>query len=225
MKILVIEDEPKVVAFLRQGLEEVQYEVDFAYDGLLGKKLALKNRYDILIIDINIPYINGFELCREIRKTKDVPILILTALGEVEDKLTGFEAGADDYLVKPFEFKELLARIKSLTRRAIADHSTFNVLKVADLELNLDQKNAKRGDKNIELTAKEFALLEYLMKNKNRVVSREDISEKVWDISFETGTNTIDVYVNFLRKKIDRDFDVKLIHTVFGSGYILKEEK
>lgn len=225
MKILLIEDEPKVVMFLKQGLEEAQYEVDFAYDGLVGKKLALKNHYDIIILDINIPYINGFELCREIRKTKNVPVLMLTALGEMEDKLTGFEAGADDYLVKPFEFKELLARVRSLSKRASTDTASPNVLKVADLELNLDRKNAKRGDKQIELTAKEFALLEYLMRNKNRVVSRDDIAEKVWDISFETGTNTIDVYVNFLRKKVDRDFETKLIHTVFGSGYMLKEEK
>jgi two-component system copper resistance phosphate regulon response regulator CusR len=151
-------------------------------------------------------------------------VLMLTAMGSVDDKLTGFESGADDYLVKPFEFRELMARLRALTKRGSEAGMQANVLKVADLELDLNEKVARRGDKRIELTAKEFGLLDYLMRNRGRVVSRVDIAEKVWDIHFDTGTNVIDVYVNFLRKKIDKDFPQKLIHTVIGMGYMLKEE-
>ena len=224
MNILVVEDEPKVVMFLKQGLEEHHNEVDFAYDGMIGRKMAFKNSYDIIILDINLPYMNGLELCREIRTHSNVPILMLTALGEMDDKLQGFDSGADDYLVKPFEFRELMARIKSLTKRATGIVQTSHTLKVADLELNLDKRSVTRGGKSIELTAKEFALLEYFIRNRGRVVSRSEIAENVWDINFETGTNTIDVYVNFLRKKIDKDHEVKLIHTQIGAGYILKED-
>jgi DNA-binding response OmpR family regulator len=151
-------------------------------------------------------------------------VLMLTAMGSVDDKLTGFEAGADDYLVKPFEFRELMARLRALTKRSSDGGLQANVIRVADLELDLNEKVARRGDKRIELTAKEFGLLEYFMRNRGRVVSRIDIAEKVWDIHFDTGTNVIDVYVNFLRKKIDKDFPTKLIHTVIGMGYMLKEE-
>lgn len=225
MNILLIEDEPKVASFIKQGLEEKKYDVEVAYDGLIGKKLALKKAYDLIIMDINIPYINGVELCKELRKSNtSVPVLMLTALGTMDDKLSGFDAGADDYLVKPFEFNELLARIKALTKRSTGITQTSNNIKIADLELNLDKKNVKRGEKVIELTAKEYALLEYLMLNKGKVVSRAEIASKVWDINFDTGTNVVDVYVNFLRKKIDKDFTPKLLHTHIGMGYILKED-
>jgi two-component system copper resistance phosphate regulon response regulator CusR len=225
MKLLIVEDEPKVVEFLKKGLEEQGYEIDVAYDGQMGEKLALRNTYDVIIIDIVLPFINGYELCRHIRESKQqIPILMLTALGTTEDKITGFDAGADDYLVKPFEFQELLARIKSLTKRTSGIIQTSNLIKVADLILDIDKKVAIRGDKKIELTAKEFALLEYLIRNKGRVVSRADIAEKVWDITFDTGTNIVDVYINILRKKIDKDFEKKLIHTRIGLGYSLDEK-
>ncbi|MBZ0245906.1 MAG: response regulator transcription factor, partial [Cyclobacteriaceae bacterium] len=173
-----------------------------------------------------IPYINGLELCKKIKSNKpDIPILMLTALGTTDDKVTGLDSGADDYLVKPFEFKELLARIKALTRRAFTVSEVANKLKVADLELDLNKKVAIRGGKIIELTAKEYSLLEYFMRNKGRVVSRIDISEKVWDINFDTGTNVVDVYVNILRKKIDKEFPNKLIHTRVGMGYIFTNEE
>jgi two-component system, OmpR family, copper resistance phosphate regulon response regulator CusR len=225
-KILVVEDEPKVASFLKQGLEEAGFDVDLVYDGQMGKKFALKNNYDVIVLDVIIPFINGIELCKQIRESKtQVPILMLTALGTVEDKLTGFDAGADDYLIKPFEFKELLARIRALSKRGTGVNITSSSIKVFDLELDLDKKQAIRGGKLIELTAKEFLLLEYFMKNKGRVLSRIEIAEKVWDIAFDTGTNVVDVYVNILRKKIDKDFDNKLIHTRFGLGYIFNEQK
>jgi DNA-binding response OmpR family regulator len=224
MKILVIEDEPKVNAFIKQGLEEQQYEVDVAFDGLVGKKLAFKNHYDVILLDVIIPYQNGLELCQELRQQGiQTPVIMLTALGTTDDKVTGFDAGADDYLVKPFEFQELLARIKALTKRTSGVVQSGNVLKVGDLELNLDRKTVSRGDFEIYLTAKEYALLEYFMRNKGRVLARNEIADKVWDIQFDTGTNVVDVYVNFLRKKIDKDFPNKLIHTQIGMGYIFKE--
>jgi two-component system, OmpR family, copper resistance phosphate regulon response regulator CusR len=225
MKILVIEDEPKVSSFIKQGLEELDYEVDIAYDGNLGKNLALKNTYDLILLDIIIPYINGLELCKQIKEVKpQQPIIMLTALGSTDDKVTGFDAGADDYLVKPFEFKELLARIKSLVKRSTGIIESTCKLIVADLELDLDKKIAKRGDTTIELTAKEFSLLEYFMRNNGKVLSRSDIAEKVWDITFDTGTNVIDVYINILRNKIDKNFPDKLIHTRVGMGYIFNKE-
>jgi two-component system, OmpR family, copper resistance phosphate regulon response regulator CusR len=224
MKILLVEDEPKVAAFLKQGLEEQNYEVDVAYDGQMGARLGINNHYDIMILDLILPYMNGLELCKTIREAgKQSPILMLTALGATNDKVAGFDAGADDYLVKPFEFAELLARIKALTKRGTGISQTSNTIKVADLVLDLNKKCAIRGNKNIDLTAKEFGLLEYLMRNKGRVVSRASIAEKVWDINFDTGTNVVDVYVNILRKKIDKDFENKLIHTRIGMGYIRYE--
>jgi DNA-binding response OmpR family regulator len=224
MKVLVVEDEPKLASFIKMGLEQQQCEVQVAYDGMMGRRMALNNPFDVLVLDINVPLLNGYELCASLRKEGvKTPILILTALGSVDDKVTGFETGADDYLVKPFEFRELVARIRALHKRSHTQALPAPLLKVADLELNMDEKLATRGGKKIELTAKEFALLEYLMRNRNRVVSRVDIAEKVWDINFDTGTNTIDVYVNFLRKKIDKEFSIKLIHTVVGMGYMMKE--
>jgi two-component system, OmpR family, copper resistance phosphate regulon response regulator CusR len=225
MKILIVEDEVKVAEFLKKGLEEQGYQTDVAYDGQMGEKLALRNQYDILLLDVILPVINGYELCKRIREKKPhVPVLMLTALGTTEDKLSGFDSGADDYLVKPFEFKELLARIRALVKRATGVVQTSAIIKVADLELDLDKKTAHRGNSNIELTAKEFALLEFLMRNKGRVVTRPDIAEKVWDITFDTGTNVVDVYINILRKKLDKDFAQKLIHTRVGMGYMLNDQ-
>jgi DNA-binding response OmpR family regulator len=225
MRVLVVEDEPKLAEFVKKGLEENACNVDIAYDGQIGKNMALSNPYDVLVLDVNLPKINGFDLAQQLRQEQlSTPILMLTAMGSINDKLIGFGAGADDYLVKPFEFRELLVRLRALQRRSNDMMPQQNVLKVADLELDLNEKVARRGQHTIDLTAREFALLEYLMRNRGRVVSRVDIAEKVWDIHFDTGTNTIDVYINFLRKKIDKDFTTKLIHTVVGMGYILKED-
>jgi DNA-binding response OmpR family regulator len=186
----------------------------------MGERMWESKNYALIILDVIVPLVNGLELCKRIRKkNQQIPILMLTALGTTEDKLTGFDSGADDYLVKPFEFKELLARIKALTRRNTGLVETGNFLKIFDLELNLDKKQAKRGNHIINLTAKEFGLLEFLMRSKGRVVSKEEIAEKVWDVHFDTGTNFVEVYINLLRKKIDKDFDNKLIHTRFGLGY------
>lgn len=226
MNILVIEDEQKVAAFLKNGLEEQGYRVDLAYDAYTGEKLALSNVYQILLLDVIIPGMNGLQLCKKIKQALPaIPILMLTALGTTEDKVIGFDAGADDYLVKPFEFKELLARVKALTKR-IHYHGDANeeILSVADLQLDLRKKVAIRGGKVISLTAKEFALLEFLIRNKGRVVSRVDIAEKVWEITFDTGTNVVEVYMNILRKKIDKDFTNKLIYTRIGLGYVIQDE-
>ncbi|MGV3641844.1 MAG: response regulator [Adhaeribacter sp.] len=223
MRILLVEDEPKVASFIKKGLEEQSYEVDQAYDGFFGKKLALENEYDLIILDVILPQKNGLEVCREIRQVKPaVAILMLTALGSTDDKILGLDSGADDYLVKPFVFQELMARIRALTRRAY-EAPANEVLRLADLELNLTKKTVSRSGIPISLTAREFALLHYLMRNKDRVVSRVDIIEQVWETSFDTGSNVIDVYINFLRKKIDKDFSPKLIHTLVGMGYVLKE--
>jgi len=226
MKILVIEDEPKVASFIKQGLEEQSNNVTVAYDGFFGHKLATENEFDVIVLDLMIPYMNGLDLCKKLREEGiKTPILMLTALGTTDDKVTGLETGADDYLVKPFEFKELVARIRALSKRYTDNVQLPKILKVADLEMNLDEKSVKRGGKYIDLTAKEFSLLEFLLRNKNRVVSRAEISEKVWDIHFDTGSNVIDVYVNFLRKKVDKEFDRKLIQTMVGMGYVIKSDE
>ena len=223
MRILLVEDEPKVAAFIKKGLEEQSYDVDQAYDGFYGKKLALENEYDLLILDIILPQKSGLEVCREVRQEKpNLAILMLTALGNTDDKILGLDSGADDYLVKPFVFQELLARIRALTRRSY-EAPANEILRLADLELNLAKKTVTRSNVSISLTAREFALLHYLMRNKERVVSRVDIIEQVWETSFDTGSNVIDVYINFLRKKVDKDFSPKLIHTLVGMGYVLKE--
>jgi DNA-binding response OmpR family regulator len=225
MKILIVEDEPKLASYIQKGLEEQAYEVQLAYDGLMGKRMASGTYFDIIIMDVNLPKLNGFDLASSLRSEKvKTPILMLTALGTTEDKLAGFDSGADDYLVKPFEFRELLARIRALHKRSSEGPIKNGILKIADLEVNLDDKTVQRAGRKLELTAKEFSLLEYLIRNKGRVVSRVDIAEKVWDLHFDTGTNVIDVYVNFLRKKVDKSFPTKLIHTVVGMGYIMKEE-
>jgi two-component system copper resistance phosphate regulon response regulator CusR len=226
MKFLVVEDEPKVAAFIKQGLEEEQHEVTVVYDGHFGFKMASENRYDAIILDLMIPYINGLDLCKQIReKGITTPILMLTALGSTDDKVTGLDAGADDYLVKPFDFKELLARLRVLTKRSVQTEPENEMLSISDLVLNLYLKTVERNGKTIELTAKEFSLLEYFLRNKGRVISRSEIADKVWGINFDTGTNVIDVYVNFLRKKVDKGFDTKLIHTIIGMGYTMRVEQ
>jgi DNA-binding response OmpR family regulator len=228
MQILVIEDERRVADLLKRVLEEQGYNVTLTYDGETGKQLALSNDYDLIITDIILPKITGIDLCRQIRKAKpDSLILMLTALGTTDDKVEGFDAGADDYMVKPFDLRELHARIKSLLKRSHVNsnkHENF-ILRIADLEMNQHSKSIIRAGKTIELTPKEFKLLEYMMQNPDRVLSRSEIAEKVWDTHFDTGTNFIDVYINYLRKKIDKDFSSKLIHTKSGMGFIFKEEK
>lgn len=224
IKILIVEDHVKMADSISKGLEENGFKTEVAYDGFIGKRLADANEYNLIMLDVNLPQINGYELCAGIRKKNpDVPIIMLTALGSTDDKLLGFEKGADDYIVKPFEFRELIARIKALLKRSQSEIQSHTLLKVADLVIDLDSKSVTRGDKAIELTAKEFSLLEYLVRNKGRVISKADIAEKIWNINFDTGTNVIEVYVNFLRKKIDKNFPVKLIHTQIGMGYVLKE--
>lgn len=226
MKILIIEDDTRVAELIQRGLEEQGFATDLAYDGLLGKKLALQNDYDLIITDIILPKMDGLDLCKEIRQARpDTPIIMLTAMGTTDDKVEGFDAGADDYLVKPFEMRELLVRIRVLLKRntKYAGTSGF-MLKISDLEMNLHTKMVKRNNTEINLTPKEFKLLGYMMQNPGRVLSRVEIAEKVWDTHFDTGTNFIDVYINYLRKKIDRNFDEKLIHTKPGMGFILKAE-
>ncbi|MNX42968.1 Transcriptional regulatory protein CusR [compost metagenome] len=226
MKILVIEDDQRVAELIQRGLTEHGFIPTLAYDGLSGKKLALNNQYDLIITDIILPKLDGLDLCKEIRQIKpDLPIIMLTALGTTNDKVEGFDAGADDYLTKPFEMRELLVRIRALLKRS---NTTINnigfILKYADLEMNLQTKNVIRNKTEINLTPKEFKLLEYMLQNSERVLSRTEIAEKVWDTLFDTGTNFIDVYINYLRKKIDKNFDKKLIHTRSGMGFILKAE-
>ncbi|GAB3506282.1 response regulator [Emticicia fontis] len=223
MKILVIEDEVRTIQLIRQGLEEQQWEVDIAYDGAMGFQLATRQVYALIISDIILPGMNGLDLCRKLREVGvSSPILLLTALGTTDDKIEGLDAGADDYLAKPFEFKELMARVRALTRRSIGIIHTANTLKVADLEMDLDTKTVNRAGQEITLTAKEFGLLEYFIRNQGRVISKAELAEKIWDVTFDTGTNVIEVYVNFLRKKIDKDFEPKLLHTQIGMGYVLK---
>lgn len=224
IKILLVEDEKKIADTLSKGLKEMDYNVETAYDGKIGLRFFETGSFNLVITDINLPGMNGYELCKTIRnRNQHIPVIMLTALNSTDDKIEGFDAGADDYLVKPFEFKELVVRIRALLKRTMNQQlPAGNVLKVADLELNVDSKEVTRDGKLISLTAKEFQLLEYFMRNRNRVVSRADIAERVWDIDFDTKTNVIDVYVNFLRKKIDKDFESKLIHTQVGMGYIMK---
>ena len=222
--ILIVEDHVKMADSISKGLEDSGYKAEVAYDGFIGKRLSETRSYDLIILDVNLPLMNGYELCADIRtRNTEVPVIMLTAMGSTEDKLMGFDRGADDYIVKPFEFRELLARIKALLKRSAAEKNDQKILKVADLEVNLDSKSVRRGVIPIELTAKEFSLLEYLIRNKGKVVSKADIAEKIWNIKFDTGTNVIEVYVNFLRKKIDKNFPIKLIHTHIGMGYVLKD--
>jgi DNA-binding response OmpR family regulator len=224
MRILLVEDDPKISTFIKIGLESNNYIVDTAYDGPMGERLALSKSYEVIILDIVIPGISGFQLCKNIRQHNIyTPVIMLTSLDSVEDKLTGFECGADDYLLKPFSFRELMARIKALSRR---NRETFvsPVIKILDLELDSVSRKVKRNDRDIKLTPTEYKILELLMNNKEKVFDRIDIAEKIWGVSFNSGTNVIDVHINSLRKKIDKDFSQKLIQTKIGFGYVLSEE-
>jgi two-component system copper resistance phosphate regulon response regulator CusR len=225
IKILLIEDEPKTVQSLKQGLEENHYTVDVAYDGNMGKQLAMRTAYQLIISDIIIPGMNGLELCKYLRAEGiQTPILMLTALSTTDDKLVGFEAGADDYLAKPFDFKEFLARVKALIKRSNQTLIEAQVLKFADLELDLTSKIVTRSGQKINLTAKEFQLMEYFLRNQEKVISKAEIAENIWEVEDEGSSNLIEVYVNYLRKKVDKGFPSKLIHTQFGMGYILRQE-
>ncbi|GJL77747.1 MAG: DNA-binding response regulator [Nitrospinaceae bacterium] len=222
MRILIVEDEKKVAAFIKKGLEEETYAVDVAYDGEEGLFLGLENKYDLIILDLMLPAIDGMEVLSRLREKKvDTPILLLTAKDSVEDKVTGLNTGADDYLTKPFAFSELLARIRVLLRRGKAETKT--VLQIDGLTLDLVSHKVNRDGEEIELTGKEYSLLEYFMRNQGKVLTRTMIAEHVWDYNFDTFTNVIDVYVNHLRKKIDKNYPDKLLHTLRGVGYIMKE--
>ncbi len=224
-RLLIVEDEPKIADSLKLGLSEHGFEVEVGYDGRAGLRLFESNPYNLVVLDINIPLINGYELCKLIReRNTQVPVIMLTAFSSLNDKIEGYDAGADDYIIKPFEFKELLMKIRVLLKRTTTHNIPEGmVLKAGDLTMNLDSKEVKRNDTVINLTSKEFQLLEYLMRNKNRIVSRADIAVHVWDIDFDTNTNVIDVYISYLRNKVDKPFDKKLIQTHVGMGYTLKE--
>lgn len=225
VRILIVEDEKKIADSLQQGLVENGFQAEVAYDGNAGLQLFNAKQFQLVILDVNLPGMNGFDLCQAIRsRNPGVPVMMLTAMTAVEDKIEGFEAGADDYIVKPFDFRELLVRIRALLKRMQQPVTGGKVLQAADLVMNLDSKEVTRQNKPITLTAKEFQLLEYFLRNRNRVLSRADISLNVWDIDFDTRTNVIDVYVNYLRKKIDKGFDEPLIHTQVGMGYVLKDK-
>lgn len=224
-RILFVEDEKKIADTVKFGLDEIGFNVEVAYDGKLGYHLFCAKDFDLVILDINLPGMNGYDLCKVIRsQNQHIPVLMLTSMSALNDKIEGYESGADDYMVKPFEFKELLLKIRALLKRTTNQSLPVgNILKAADLEMNLDNKEVKRSDKIINLTAKEFQLLEYLLRNKNRVVSRVDIAINVWDVDFETNTNVIDVYISYLRNKVDKYSEHKLIQTHIGMGYILKD--
>lgn len=227
-KILVVEDEQRVAELLKRGLEECGYLVSLAFDGDMARRIIKSNVFDLVISDVILPKVNGFDLCKEIRLLNpNMPILMLTALGTTDDKLEGFDAGADDYMVKPFDFRELNARINVLLKRKgqVQQVSQTNQLIYADLLIEISTKSVFRDGNEIKLTPKEFNLLEYMMQNPERVLSRMEIAEKVWDTHFDTGTNFIDVYINYLRKKVDKDYEVKLIQTKPGMGFILKQEQ
>lgn len=220
--ILIVEDEKRVADLLTAGLEESGYRTLVAYDGAMGLRIFQSNEIDMVISDIVLPKLDGFEMCREIRKlNSDIPILMLTALGTTDDKLDGFDSGADDYMVKPFDFRELKARIRVLMKRVVHNEEKRDHLAYADIEIDLNKHNVSRAGVDIRLTPKEFNLLVFMVENAEKVISRIDIAEKVWNTHFDTGTNFIDVYINYLRKKIDKDFDIKLIHTKPGIGFIL----
>ena len=225
MNILVIENEVKISSFLKQGLEECNHDVQIAIDEQIGLKLASTKKNDLIIIDIVKSVKNSFITVKKLRKELDIqtPIIIISSLNKSDDIIEGLDSGADDYLTKPFKFGELLARIRAVSRRTVTSNKLVDrILKVADIEMDLDSKIVTRSNLEISLTAKEFTLLEFFMKNKNKVLNRVDILENVWDINFDAGTNIVDVYVNYLRKKIDKDFDIKLIQTVVGMGYSLR---
>jgi DNA-binding response OmpR family regulator len=227
MNVLLVEDEPNVISLIQRGLNGSGHQVSVAMDGNSGLTMALGHSFDVIILDLMLPGRNGMELCTEFRKTNQTtPILMLTALSSTENIVSGLDSGADDYMTKPFKLSELEARLRTLLRRKALNVSANNgdsILRVADLELNQNSKTVKRDAKPITLTATEFRLLEYLLRNRNKVLTRMEILENVWDIDFNLGTNVVDVYVNYLRKKINTGSSKKLIHTVFGMGYMIKE--
>ncbi|MFN3782932.1 MAG: response regulator transcription factor [Spirosomataceae bacterium] len=226
MKILIVEDDQRIAQNIQKGLEEKGFSSEIAYDGQIGLRFALSGHFDLIILDLNMPVMNGYEVCQKVReKNTEIPIIMLTALGETEDKILGFDKGADDYIVKPFDFRELLARVQVLLKRKSGvSQETSQSISINGLTINLESKVVTRDGQLIELTPKEFLLLEYLIKNKGRVISKGELAEKVWDQNPEKSLNIIEVYINFLRKKIDKDFTTKLIHTKTGMGYFLKEE-
>ncbi len=223
-KILLAEDEPKLSQVIQDELSRLGYPTDVAYDGQVAEKLFRQHNYSLALLDINLPYKNGLALCKEFRSLNNkIPIIMLTALGELQDKVDAFNLGADDYIVKPFHFDELLARIKVFLKRSEHNPEPSEKIIVSDMEIDTEDKTVKRANKNINLTAKEFALLVLLARNKGKVISKHEILEKVWDLNFDTGTNTIEVYISFLRHKIDKPYDTKLIHTKPGFGYYVRE--
>ncbi len=225
INILIVEDEQRLADILKKQLEDAGYNAQVASDGYIGKQFIEKNKYHLAILDINLPLINGYDLCREIRKAnKTIPIIMLTALGTPDNKISGFDVGADDYVTKPFDIRELLARVNVFLKRSetVAEPEK---LSAADLVMDMTNKTVSRSGKRIELTAKEYSLLEIFLKNKGKLLSRDYIISQVWGIDFDPGTNVIDVYVNYLRKKIDRGFEPKLIHTKFGFGFYCNEKE
>lgn len=221
MNILIVEDQKGMLQSLKQGLEESNLFVDIAQNGIEGKELALSKKYNVIVLDVMMQGINGIELCKLLRNTGvRTPILFISALDSVDDKISGLEAGGDDYLAKPFEFNEFLARLKALDRRNNSDYLTEGIKIIEDLEVNFESKTASRNKLNLDLTKKEFRLLEYFIKNEGKVLSKNEIATNVWDIDFDTGTNVVEVYVNYLRNKLDKLHEKKLIHTKFGVGYI-----
>lgn len=222
MRILLVEDERNVASFIKKGLEEEFYTVDVAADGMEGLLMASSNDYDLLVVDVMLPELSGIEVCKKLRgRSIKTPLLLLTAIGSVESKVEGLESGADDYLTKPFAFSELLARIKALLRRS---SDAVGELSLADLRIDLLSRRVFRGEREISLTQKEFSILEYLLRNKGRILTRTQIIENIWGYNFDPSTNIVDVHIRYLREKIDLGFDTKLIHTVRGAGYVLKAE-
>jgi two-component system copper resistance phosphate regulon response regulator CusR len=221
--IFLVEDEERVAAFIKKALEENNHAVYWCRDGAESIRLFANQQYDLIVLDVSLPYLNGMEVCRHIRqKDKEIPILMLTALDSIDDKVKGLNTGADDYMVKPFHFKELLARIDALLRRK--NTVSENILTIGDITINTHNHTVERAGRKITLTTKECALLELLMRNENKILSRQIIAQKVWGIDFDTGTNVVDVYMNYLRNKVEKGFANKYIHTVVGKGYIFKTE-
>lgn len=226
ISILIVEDEQRLADILKKQLEESGFKTEIAYDGYVGKQLVEKNVYNLIILDISLPLMNGYDLCREIRKKDSkIPIIMLTAFSTSENKLAGFDVGADDYIVKPFDFRELLARINVFLRRSDSNNMQIEKLSIANLEMDLKTKSVTRDGMKIDLTAKESLLLETFLRNKGKLLTRDQIIELVWGIEFDPSTNIIDVYVNYLRKKIDKDFEPKLIHTKFGFGFYCNDKE
>ncbi len=221
--ILIIEDDLRIAQNIYRVLQSEDFDAEIARDGMTGKRMALEGHFDLVLLDVNLPGMNGFDVCRQIREFKPVlPVIMLTAYGEVEDKVEGLGRGATDYIVKPFDFRELIARVNAALRLSVVAGADKRVLGIADLQLNVDTKVVTRAGKFIGLTAKEFALLEYFLLNPGTVISKMELAKNIWHLNFDPGTNFVEVYINYLRKKVDKDYDVKLIQTRPGLGYILK---